>query len=111
MPLIEPDRFTCPITSALLVDAVITSDGQTYERTAIAKWLTDHDTSPATNLRLSNKTLISVPLVKEAVAEWKKHANICSDAQFLKAVKTGRIDTLNQLCFISQTVEHRSGRH
>ncbi len=47
----------CPITQAVMVDPVITADGHTYERTAIAKWLRDHDTSPNTNNPLDHKRL------------------------------------------------------
>ena len=31
----------CPITKALYVDPVIAADGETYERTAIERWITD----------------------------------------------------------------------
>ena len=39
-------------------DPVSTVDGQTYERSAIEKWLQDHDTSPLTGEILPLKMLI-----------------------------------------------------
>jgi len=51
-----PHSFYCPITSEVMVDPVICDDGHTYERSAITQWLTNHDTSPITNLPLANKT-------------------------------------------------------
>ena len=42
------DYFSCPITLTKMSDPVVTSDGQTYERTAIEDWLKTHDTSPLT---------------------------------------------------------------
>ena len=38
-----------------MTDPVFTSDGFTYERTAITKWLSTYDTSPST---LESKKLI-----------------------------------------------------
>jgi hypothetical protein len=40
------EEFQCPITYELLRDPVIAADGNTYERTAIEKWLAKSQTSP-----------------------------------------------------------------
>ena len=47
-----PVTFKCPITQCLMVDPVILSDGQTYEREGIERWLQTKKVSPVTNLRL-----------------------------------------------------------
>mgnify|MGYP003705996713 CR=1 FL=1 len=39
-PIIE--SITCPINGTVMVDPVQGNDGQTYERSAIVKWLTEH---------------------------------------------------------------------
>jgi hypothetical protein len=52
-----PDEFVCPITGEVMVDPVVTADGFTYERAAIAKWLKKHDTSPCTNAVLEHRHL------------------------------------------------------
>ena len=52
-----PEELTCPLTFELMVDPVVTADGQTYERAAIAQWLAAHDTSPLTGEVLAHKAL------------------------------------------------------
>lgn len=42
------DEFLCPITYELLRDPVVASDGHTYERVALEKWLRANKTSPRT---------------------------------------------------------------
>ena len=57
-----PDDLLCPITGELFRDPVLLSgDGQTYERSAVEKWLETHDTSPISGAKLETameKTLI-----------------------------------------------------
>jgi hypothetical protein len=33
-----PDDYLCPITQEIMLDPVITEDGETYERKAIQDW-------------------------------------------------------------------------
>ena len=47
-----PQNFICPITHDIMIDPVICSDGISYERVAIQRWLIDHNTSPMTNEHL-----------------------------------------------------------
>ena len=53
-----PDDYVCPITAEIMIDPVCTSDGFTYERTAISEWLRTKNTSPNTGARLEGTTLI-----------------------------------------------------
>jgi hypothetical protein len=52
-----PPSFLCPITTDVMRDPVSTIDGYCYERFAIEKWFSCHNTSPMTNLPLKSKTL------------------------------------------------------
>ncbi|XP_064644227.1 WD repeat, SAM and U-box domain-containing protein 1-like isoform X2 [Lineus longissimus] len=53
-----PNEFLCPITCEMMKEPVIASDGYTYERVAIAAWMTKgKQNSPMTNAPLPNKTL------------------------------------------------------
>jgi hypothetical protein len=61
------DVITCPITSQIYFDPVMTSDGHTYEKNAIIIWFSNHDTSPMTNIKLKNKTLIENISMKQLV--------------------------------------------
>jgi NAD(P)-dependent dehydrogenase (short-subunit alcohol dehydrogenase family) len=53
-----PAEHLCPIGFERMKDPVICSDGHTYERANIEKWLQEHDTSPMTNVTLQYKTLV-----------------------------------------------------
>ena len=48
-----PDEFLCPILQTLLEDPVMTLDGHTFERKAIAEWFSRGNlTNPLTNKKL-----------------------------------------------------------
>jgi len=49
MNIIE-STLMCPITQEIMKDPVQGSDGQTYDRDAIVRWLNQKQTSPLTNL-------------------------------------------------------------
>lgn len=70
MPREIPSSFICSITGEIMSDPVSTTDGQTYERTAITQWLVDHNTSPNTRIILTNKTLTPNYALKSAIEEF-----------------------------------------
>ena len=77
LPKDLPGSFLCPITHALMVDPVETSDGHIYERHAITTWLEDHSTSPLTGLTLPNKLLRANEARRmEILIELKKHVAV-----------------------------------
>ena len=51
-----------------MVDPVTTSDGQTYERREIFRWLLDHDTSPLSGATLPNKALTPAIALRQLIA-------------------------------------------
>ena len=53
-----PEHFLCSITLEVMEDPVQTCDGMSFERSAITEWLRKHDTSPMTNMKLPNKTIV-----------------------------------------------------
>ena len=63
--------FSCPITQSVMVDPATTSDGMTYEREAIERWLTEHDTSPLTGIVLPHKFLTPNYALRSAIEDWK----------------------------------------
>ena len=68
-----PVYYIGPITSMLMVDPVITSDGDSYERAAIEQWFSDgNDTSPRTDLPLLNQSLIPNNTLRRAIEGWKE---------------------------------------
>lgn len=65
-----PDHFICPISLEMMQDPVICSDGNTYERREITRWLQTHDTSPKTNIELTNKILITNYAIKSGIEKF-----------------------------------------
>jgi len=68
----HPDGFVCPISQVLMEDPVILSDGHTYDRKCIVKWLEEHDTSPLTNEQLTNKEVRPNYALKSAIEDYLK---------------------------------------
>ena len=62
-----PDYFMCPISKKVMVDPVICSDGHTYDRYDIEKWLKENSTSPVTHAELPDKNLIPNLSIKTAI--------------------------------------------
>ena len=67
-----PDEFCCPITSECMRDPVIVfATGMTYEREAIAEWLSKHDIDPSTGIRLGeNKQLTPNVALRKMIDAW-----------------------------------------
>ena len=54
-----PPEFVCPLTHFVMDDPVLTADGNTYQRSAIAEWFRQgHLRSPLTNLPLAHRRLV-----------------------------------------------------
>ena len=67
------EDFICPISSEVMNDPVIISDGHSYERAVITQWLRDHNTSPKTGEQLRNKNIITNYAIKGVIDEFKKN--------------------------------------
>ncbi|XP_021686952.2 U-box domain-containing protein 35 isoform X2 [Hevea brasiliensis] len=68
-----PSHFICPILKDIMIDPCVASDGYTYDRKAIEKWLEENDKSPMTNLPLPNKNLLPNYTLLSAIMEWKSN--------------------------------------
>lgn len=53
-----PNEWFCPITIQLMINPVIGSDGHTYEKDAIEKWLSNNNSSPITKAPMFISQLI-----------------------------------------------------
>mmetsp|Transcript_55447 Transcript_55447/g.120873 ORF Transcript_55447/g.120873 Transcript_55447/m.120873 type:complete len:328 (-) Transcript_55447:80-1063(-) len=88
----------CPISRSLLRDPVMAADGHTYEREAIIRWLTRHNTSPMTGLPVPNRIIVPNMMARKmarilreagvAGAVWDSIDNISSEAALEDAVCT-----------------------
>ena len=71
-----PEEFECPITSDLMVDPVITSDGHTYERYAIKRWLSKNDTSPLTGAELISDNMVPNIALRKMIQTFREKHSI-----------------------------------
>ncbi|KAL0477721.1 hypothetical protein AKO1_005234 [Acrasis kona] len=77
----------CPITLDLMEDPVVTSDGHTYDRSAIESWLKRSITSPSTNINLKSKMIYPNLYAQNEIRLFK--SKLCSFEEFKKAVEDG----------------------
>ncbi|GAQ84684.1 vacuolar protein 8 [Klebsormidium nitens] len=70
-PPAAPDRFLCPLTKDIMLDPVIVTSGRVYERSAIERWLKNHDTCPVNRVPIDPKILIRVLDLRVEIAEWQ----------------------------------------
>ena len=65
------DEYSCPITTEIMKDPVVTADGFTYERDAIAQWLEGHGSSPVTGAPLDSKVLIPNHALRKVIRDFE----------------------------------------
>ena len=66
-----PEFLVCPITQEVMDDPVITSDGHTFERSAIEAWLSNNSTNPMTGGEIPSKALTPNFALRDACAAYK----------------------------------------
>jgi hypothetical protein len=79
-----PKDFICPITLKLMEDPVLASDGHSYERTAIERWLRANNRSPKTNTYMSSNTVYPNHALKALIEEFverKLNENLGGDTE------------------------------
>lgn len=69
-----PPSFYCSISWQLMRDPVCASDGHTYERNEVARWLASNSTSPTTGKPLAHKALVRNHALRNAIEE---HLQMC----------------------------------
>ena len=66
------NNFICSITLEVMKDPVICSDGHTYERSAIEKWLSTENHSPMTRQIITNNSLIPNIALRNIIKDYEK---------------------------------------
>ena len=67
-----PDKMKCPITFQRMRSPVVCADGHTFERAAIERWLSSHDTSPLTGEKLTNRNLTPNVMARGMCRRWQE---------------------------------------
>lgn len=65
-----PNEWFCPITIQLMINPVIGSDGHTYEKDAIEKWLSNNNRSPITKAPMFISQLIPNIALRNTIQEF-----------------------------------------
>ena len=73
----DRNLIMCPITRDIMTDPVVASDGHTYERGAIKRWLEENDTSPMTNEFLDSHYVYPNHAVRSIIAAMKPRQADC----------------------------------
>ena len=103
-----PSDFFCPISHEMMVRPVVCSDGHSYERAEIARWLQQHNTSPRTGLTLPNLTLTPNITLRNAIEDWRvKTFRLIRPADLTIGEQIGR-GTFNRV-YAAKLVVRREG--
>jgi hypothetical protein len=62
-------NFICSITHEIMTDPVITSDGHTYERSAIEKWLNYNNHSPMTREIITKDSIVPNIALRDIISK------------------------------------------
>ncbi|VVB06114.1 unnamed protein product [Arabis nemorensis] len=74
--LVLPHEFLCPITLEIMLEPVIISTGQTYEKESIQKWFdAGHKTCPKTQQTLAHLSLAPNYALKNLILQWCEENN------------------------------------
>ena len=86
-----PDEFKdLTFTMTIMRNPVVAQDGRTYERASIARWLLEHNTSPATGADMPSKTLISNISLRRQIVDWKQRKTAAAAAAAAAATNIQR---------------------
>jgi len=67
-----PADFICPITTEVMSDPVMATDGHSYERKQIERWLATKSTSPMTGEALEHSILTPNHALRGRIREWQE---------------------------------------
>merc|ERR1719502_353206 len=66
----HPPSFYCPISQQCMHDPVVLSDGHSYERRYIERWLSEKSTSPVNGLQLDHLAVYPNHSLRNAIEEY-----------------------------------------
>lgn len=101
--------FYCPITRDVMTDPVETSSGQTFERSAIEKWLADgNELCPLTMTPLDTSILRPNKTLRQSIEEWRDRNTMIKIASIKpKLLVEGEEEVLNCLEQLQDLCEQR----
>jgi hypothetical protein len=86
-----PEDFLCPINIDIMRDPVIVATGQTYERTAIARWLeSGHHTCPKSGQKLPHLNVLPNYALRNVISQWCLENNVPFEKSDKKSSSTSK---------------------
>lgn len=76
MPEEMSKPLTCPITNEIMRKPVVTSDGHSYEKSAIIRWLLTKNKSPMTGKIMHDQTLVPNHNLKQFICTLKRDKKV-----------------------------------
>ena len=65
-----PKGFLCPLTLEVMLEPVLDAEGNTYERSALLKWIQEYRTSPISRQPLSETMLVPNNALRDTIHEF-----------------------------------------
>ncbi len=90
-----PINYICPITLCLMTDPWIDMDGNTYEKKAIEKWFSEHDTSPITGISVSKHIVLNRAL-RDEIQKFNQSNQFNQSIQSIQSNQSIQFNQLNQ---------------
>ncbi|CAF1970373.1 U-box domain-containing protein 17-like [Brassica napus] len=79
-----PKDFVCAISLELMLDPVIISTGQTYDRSSIARWIEEgHCTCPKTGQMLTDSRIVPNRALKNLIVQWCTASGVSCESEFI----------------------------
>merc|ERR1711907_437490 len=89
-----PAHLLCVITCDVFRDPVLALDGHTYERAAIQHWLSEHGTSPMTNLVLPSMVLVPNLAIRREIEDHAQKLKEAAEAAEAAKVEASHPKTI-----------------
>ena len=90
-----PDAFLCPLTLDIMWDPVLDCEGNTYERYAIERWLSQHRRSPLSQEPCHPKLLISNRALRDIIHQTMGSAWVKEQKDHIEKMSQDETNTLN----------------
>lgn len=71
--MLVEDSMRCPISGLTMKDPVLASDGHSYDRASMTKWLATKSTSPVTGEKLDKSILVPNHQLRSEMESWNEY--------------------------------------
>jgi len=104
----SPESYNCPLSHKIMIDPVVTSHGNTYEKRAIVDWLKTSNRDPISNLYLGAHILTPNNILKQIMAPYIEiNTQECFKA-LIKSIELGQEEFAKKL--IDRIKETNNGK-